>query len=400
MIRELEQVKFLLENINENLRGKTSEKYDFRKKTPSLKQSKKEMEQEKILLEYISNHLTLETKIKKEPTDLQKKSKSLTQSIKEIEQEKLILNVINNQLMTDDCKYKDIIDTLTTEFKTPLIPIKVYSNCLLEGEFGYLSQTQKEKLKIITKNTDSLLDMISELLVSKNTDKVKTMSYPEKFLDSLENTITKNKQIKEQPNILHFSEQIKQYTVGIIDIVGSTNITFNLSEKKLADFYSIFINDFSNIIKKFEGVVVKNIGDSLLFYFQDTLEKSHKNANQKSFESAIKCGFALIDYHSIINKKMSKLRLPKLDYKISFSYGRTRVAKIATSAVNDIFGPTVNICAKINSLCPPNSIVITEKIHDELVSFDWQQSEKLCEYSLTDSKVQVYLIKKTAEIKQ
>jgi len=396
MIKELEQVKFLLENINENLRGKTSEKYDFQKKTPSLKQSKKEMEQEKILLEYIGNHLTPETKIKKETTDLQKKSRSLTQSIKEIEQEKLILNVINNQLMTDDSKYKDIIDTLTTEFKTPLIPIKVYSNSLLEGEFGDLSQTQKEKLKIITKNTDSLMDMISELLVSKNTDTVKTMSYPEKFLGSLEKTITKNKQIKEQPNILHFSEQIKQYTVGIIDIVSSTNITFNLSEKKLADFYSIFINDFSNIIKKFEGVVVKNIGDSLLFYFQDTLEKSHKNANQKSFESAIKCGFAMIDYHSIINKKMSELRLPKLDYKISFSYGRTRVAKIATSTVNDIFGPTVNICAKINSLCPPNSIVITEKIHNEIVSFDWHQSEKISEYSLTDLKVQVYLIKKTA----
>ena len=320
----------------------------------------------------------------------------MTQSLKEIEQEKLLLNTINDQLMTKDSKYQDILDTLTTEFKVPLIPIMNYSKSLLEGDFGECSHAQKEKLKNISQNTDTLLDMISELLVSKNTNKVKTMSYPEKFLGSLKKIITKNKQIKEQPNILHFSEQIKQYTVGLIDIVNSTNITFNLSEKKLADFYSIFINDFSNIIKKFEGVVVKNIGDSLLFYFQDTLEKSHKNANQKSFEIAIKCGFALIDYHSIINKKMSELRLPKLDYKISFSYGRTRVAKIATSTVNDIFGPTVNICAKINSLCPPNSIVITEKIHDEIVSFDWQQSEKFSEYSLTDLKVQVYLIKKTA----
>ena len=49
MIRELEQVKLLLENINENLGGKTSEKHDFRRTIPSLKQSKKEMEQEKIL---------------------------------------------------------------------------------------------------------------------------------------------------------------------------------------------------------------------------------------------------------------------------------------------------------------------------------------------------------------
>jgi len=396
MIRELKQIQLLLENINGNLVVKKSEEYDFQKKTPSLKQSQKEVEQEKILLKYISNHLTPETKIGKETTDLQKKSKSLTQSLKEIEQEKLILNTINNQLMTKDSKYKDILDTLTTEFKTPLIPIKMYSDCLLEGEFGDLSQTQKEKLKIITKNTDSLIDIISELLVSKNTNKVKTIFSPEKFLGSLEKIITKNKQIKEQHDILHFSEQIKEYPVGIIDIVGSTNITVNLSEKKTGEFYSIFINEFSNIIKKFEGILVKNIGDSLLFYFPDTIEKSHKNADQKFFENTIKCGFALIDYHSIINKKMSKLGLPKLDYKISFSYGKFRVAKISTSAVDDIFGSTINICAKINSLCPPNSIIVTQKLHDRLVSFDWLQSEKLCEYCLPNSKVQIYLVKKTA----
>lgn len=400
MIRELEQIQLLLENINGNLVVKTSEEYDFREKTPDLKHSQKEVEQEKILLKYIGNHLTPETKIGKETTDLQKKSKSLTQSLKEIEQEKLILNVINNQLITKDSKYEDILDTLTTEFKTPLIPIKICTNSLLEGEFGDLSPTQKEKLKIITKNTDSLLDMISELLVSKNVDKVKTMFSPEKLLGSLEKIITKNEQIKEQSNILHFSEQIKEYPVGIIDIVGSTNITVNISEKKIGDFYSIFINEFSNIIKKFEGIVVKNIGDSLLFYFPDTIEKSHKNADQKFFENTIKCGFALIDYHSIINKKMSKLELPKLDYKVSFSYGKFRVANISTSTVDDIFGSTINICAKINSLCPPNSIIVTQKLYDAIDSFDWLKSEKLCEYCLPDSKVQIYLVKKTAQIEQ
>ena len=396
MIRELEQVKLLLENINENLGGKTSEKHDFRKKTPSLKQSKKELEQEKILLKYIGNHLTTETKIKKGSTDLQKKSKSLTQSLKEIEQEKLILNTINSQLMTKDSKYQDILDTLTTEFKTPLIPIMIHSKSLLEGDFGDLSPAQKEKLKNISQNTDSLLDMISELLVSKNTDKIKTTLSPEKYNGSLERIATKNEPIKKQENTLYFSKQPKQCTVGIIDIVGSTNISASLSEKMVDDFYGIFINDISNIVKKFEGIVVKNIGDSLLFYFPGALEKSHENENQKSFENAIKCGFAIIDYHGIINKKMSKLGLPKLDYKISFSFGKIRIAKILTSAVDDIFGLAVNICAKINSLCPPNSIVITQKLHDAIDSFDMIQSEKLCEYSLTNSKVQVYLIKKTA----
>jgi len=393
MIKELEQINILLQYINKNLIQNISEKDDFQK-TADLQHSKREIEQEKNLLQYILNHLTHETKIGKEVTDLQKKSKSLTQSLKEIEQEKNLLYTINNQLMTKDSKYKNILDTLTTEFKMPLIPIKVYSKSLLEGEFGDLSQTQKEEVKKITKNTDLLLDMISELLVSKNIDKAKTMFSPEKLSSSLEKIVIKNKQIKEQKSILHFSEQIMQYPVGIIDIVGSTKIVASLSGKKMEDFFGIFINDFCVIIKKFDGIIVKNIGDGLLFYFPVTIQKSHKNANQESVENAIKCGFELIDYHSIINEKLSKLRLPKLNYKISFSYGEIHIAKISTSSIDDIFGLAVNICSKINSLCPSNSIVVSQKLYDAIDSFDWIQSKKFSEYILPNSKIHVYLIKK------
>jgi len=254
MIRELQQIQLLLENINGNLLVKTSKNHDLRTKTPSLKQSQKEVEQEKFFLRYISNHLTPETKIAKKTTDLKKKSKSFTQSLIEVEQEKLMLHSINNQLVTKDSNYKDILDNLTTEFKTPLIPIMGYSKSLLEGEFGDLSQTQKEKLEIINKNTNLLLDMITELLVSKNVSKVKSMFSSEKLLGSLSKLISKNEQTMEQHDILHFTEQPKQYPVGLIDIVGSTNITFNLSEKMIGDYYGIFINDIGNIVQKFDGM--------------------------------------------------------------------------------------------------------------------------------------------------
>jgi class 3 adenylate cyclase len=391
MIKELEQIKFLLEDINKNVVQKISEKNDFQE-ILDLEHSKREIAQEKKLLQYIRSHLTPETKIGR-VDDLQKKSNSLTQSLKEIAQEKKLLQYIHNQLMTKDSIYQDILDTLTTEFKTPLIPIKTYSKSLLEGEYGNLSQIQKKEVKKITKKSDLLLDMISELIVSKNIDKVKTIHPPEKLHDSLQKMVIKNKQIKEQDNILHFSEQTNPCPIGIIDIVGSTKIVASLSEKRMGDFFGIFINDFSAIIKKFDGIVVKNIGDGLLFYFSDTKQKLHKNVNQESVENAIKCGFEIINYHSIINKKLSKLGLPKLDYKISFSVGGIHIAKISTSSIDDIFGLAINICSKINSLCPPNSIVVTQKFCDIIDSYDWLQSEKLSEYILPNSKIQVYLIR-------
>jgi len=164
-------------------------------------------------------------------------------------------------------------------------------------------------------------------------------------------------------------------------------------KKEWETFFGIFINDFSSIIKKFDGIVVKNIGDGLLFYFSDTKQKLHKNVNQESVENAIKCGFEIINHHSIINKKLSKLGLPNLDYKISFSVGGIHIAKISTSSIDDIFGLAINICSKINSLCPPNSIVVTQKFCDLIDSYDWLQSEKLSEYILPNSKIQVYLIR-------
>jgi len=73
MIKELEQIKFLLEDINKNVVQKISEKHDFQE-ILDLEHSKREIAQEKKLLQYIRNHLTPETKIGR-VDDLQKKIK-------------------------------------------------------------------------------------------------------------------------------------------------------------------------------------------------------------------------------------------------------------------------------------------------------------------------------------
>jgi len=162
---------------------------------------------------------------------------------------------------------------------------------------------------------------------------------------------------RQQDVLLQFSEYSENYCVCFVDIINSTGITAKLSDLKTSKFYSIFLNSMNEIISNFDGVVVKNIGDSLLFYFPKT-----NSQDKQALKQALECCLTIAESHKEVNKKMKKEGLPSFDYRISATYGPVRVAKIATSSVDDIFGSTVNKCAKINYAAPPNRLVIGDQL--------------------------------------
>ena len=93
-------------------------------------------------------------------------------------------------------------------------------------------------------------------------------SMAQKLQDSLIEIKEQEDVIKQQEDILlQFSDHSEKYGVGMIDIMNSTKICANLRDSETSEFYKIFLNSIGAIIKKFEGTVVKNIGDALLFYF-------------------------------------------------------------------------------------------------------------------------------------
>ncbi len=83
---------------------------------------------------------------------------------------------------------------------------------------------------------------------------------------------------------------------------------------------------------------------------------------QQTLKQALECCLTMAEFHKEVNKKMKKEGLPAFDYRISATYGSVRVAKIATSSVDDIFGSTVNKCAKINNAAPSNQVVIGDQL--------------------------------------
>ena len=174
-----------------------------------------------------------------------------------------------------------------------------------------------------------------------------------------------------------FSGNYKSCCIGIVDAVNSTTTTAKLVNGELCKYYSIFLNAMAVIVKEFGGVVVKNIGDSLLYYFPETSDGYIKSALKDTLE----CSLNMIESHLIINEKMREENLPIVDYRVSIDYGNVMIAKSSNSINDDIFGSTVNFCAKINSRAMPNSIVIGGDLHQIVKNFEGYYFNLINSYS-------------------
>lgn len=168
----------------------------------------------------------------------------------------------------------------------------------------------------------------------------------------------------------------KNYCIGIVDVVNSTGNTARIPSAKMGEYYGTFLNAMSTIVQEFGAKVVKNIGDSLLYYFPRTDYDSDKD----SFLDVIECSLAIIDSHDTINKIMAEKLLPQTDFRVSADYGI--IAKSSTPRGEDVFGPTVNLCSKINGAAPPNGFAIGGDLYQIVRSLKGYEFSVLGSYGL------------------
>lgn len=158
--------------------------------------------------------------------------------------------------------------------------------------------------------------------------------------------------------LLEFLQSSRNYCVCIVDIVNSTEAAMGLPHEKIGKYYGLFLNRMAELAGRFGALVVKNVGDSLLFYFPKTDSDS-----PDAFRAVMDCAFAMLDERPALNRAMVEEGLPQVSYRISCEYGQVAVAKVSTSSVNDIFGTAVNLSSKINHLAIPNGIVVGEGLY-------------------------------------
>jgi len=172
--------------------------------------------------------------------------------------------------------------------------------------------------------------------------------------------------------LVAFSGNTTSYCIGLVDMVDSTKISAKLSVAELGKYYQLFLNNMANTLSRYGGQVIKNIGDSLLFYFPE----SSKNRTF-GFMSCIEGSLGMIEMHDSICICAKNEGLPCINYRVSCDYGPVVIMKPNDDSI-DMIGPPVNMCAKINHVAFDNELIIGGDLY--------HMAKKIPDYKFTFTK--------------
>lgn len=149
-----------------------------------------------------------------------------------------------------------------------------------------------------------------------------------------------------------------------VDLVGSTKMSLELPDDKVAVIISSFSQEMGYVIKYHNGYLLKYVGDAIIGFFV-----GQENAIQIA-DKAINCAKSMITViDKGINPILNKYDYPKLSVKVGIDFGKNNVIRYGSDKQRshvDILGSPMNIAAKIMSHAKPNQILIGQYVYEKL----------------------------------
>ncbi len=131
--------------------------------------------------------------------------------------------------------------------------------------------------------------------------------------------------------------------VGFADVVGFTRHSRRLSAEELGDLVEVFESTVNTVIAGHGGLVIKTIGDEVLFAADDPLV-------------AGRIALDLADGHEV-NEHFP-------DVRVGVAYGDV------LSRLGDVFGEPVNIASRLTSLAKPGRVLMNRELYEQLKPHD------------------------------
>jgi class 3 adenylate cyclase len=163
----------------------------------------------------------------------------------------------------------------------------------------------------------------------------------------------------------HDSERLPMFIL-YADLVGSTQMSADLSPETLNVIIRTFSQEMSYVIEDFGGYVLKFVGDAVLAYFFND-EKYIQSA-----DNVIECTKTM---HHIIDKAINPVLeedgFPKLQIKTTIDFGDCSIVRYGANKHRshvDLIGLTLNLAAKMQSYTKPNQTILGKSVFTQLSS--------------------------------
>ncbi len=141
------------------------------------------------------------------------------------------------------------------------------------------------------------------------------------------------------------------------DVKGSTILSQEVSPAVHSLLISLFLRETALLIEKFNGLVLKYVGDGVVAYFPGP-DVPAMNDN------AVDCALALKELiFNALNQCLRKKNLPELSFGIGIDSGEMLVNLVGVEDIKlhrDLLGETINLAAKIQGLTKVNQVLVGE----------------------------------------
>lgn len=130
-------------------------------------------------------------------------------------------------------------------------------------------------------------------------------------------------------------EELKTHevTVGFADIVQFTALSNEIGEERVGDLVEVFESRCSDVVAAHAGRIIKSLGDSVLFVVEDAVRAHHIA-------------------EGIITVIGRDARMP--DVRVGLASGAV------VMRLGDVFGPPVNMAARLTAVARRNRVIIDE----------------------------------------
>jgi adenylate cyclase len=212
---------------------------------------------------------------------------------------------------------------------------------------GLINQAQKKG------QSEQLFDL--QTLLTQRQDRLS---------QALEQRYRYNTSIKRSQDVLlkHVSSKVP-LVVLFVDLVGSTELSMNLTAEKLVTIITAFSREVSSVIESYDGYVLKYVGDAVIAFFPSSFNKYL--VCDRSFE----CAESILNViKSGINPILKRMGYPELSIKVGMDKGENVIVQYGydLSSPIDILGYSMNVASKITSLSAENKISVGEDVYDFL----------------------------------